>query len=661
MKLLKQRHETIDKMSKSLLAEPQVFCRKVISPVKCLIFVLTFLALNGSLNAEGKDSLWTVSFGDFTIVEPIDPGEKLLEGNRITTENEVQGLSDGLEQVIQNHTQAHVRNYGVGSSASIALRGSAAAHTEVYWNGINLNSPTHGQSDLSLIPSFFFDEMEMSHGISSLMEGAGAIGGLINLDQEGIPDDGKNVELTSSGGSYGNYRNKVVGSMGNEKVRGRVRLYQHSARNDFSYKNTSKPDNPTESLDNAALSQYGIMGEGELEISENSQIGVNQWYFDSDRELPSPIHVQSREEEQTDRNYRGVVNYQFQNEDHTFRSMAGYVDDYLLYINPSSDIYSETEVSRFIGGSDYSYSQGDFRLGAGVKGQINKAVTEGYPDGVRRDVLSSRANLFYQLTSDIHGGIVLRQELSNRETSPLLPGLVLSWRLLRGHPTLTLTAEASRNYKEPSLNDLYWEPGGNPDLQPEQSRELEMGLDFRHTLFDQRLTLTNETNVFYREVENKIVWEPGVSGNWGAQGFSEVFSNGLENHLTAQVNFEELEVGLRGVYAFTNSLTGENENQLIYLPRNTLRGNLFGKWNDWEFSLSSTYTGRQYLNSSNTRYLPGYELFHSGISRSFEWGGHSFNTGINLRNVMDKDYQTIANRPMPGRHFEVFLSLDLGI
>ena len=60
---------------------------------------------------------------------------------------------------------------------------------------------------------------------------------------------------------------------------------------------------------------------------------------------------------------------------------------------------------------------------------------------------------------------------------------------------LTARASVSKVYRIPTMNDLYWTPGGNPNLLPESGYAQEGGLliqfQQRSTSFNSNLTLFN--------------------------------------------------------------------------------------------------------------------------------------------------------------------------
>ncbi len=80
-------------------------------------------------------------------------------------------LTTSLSDLISEYTPVFIKSYGHGSTATASFRGTAATHTQVLWNGMNLNSPMRGIADLSLLPVFFTDDVYLLHGGSSMAEG----------------------------------------------------------------------------------------------------------------------------------------------------------------------------------------------------------------------------------------------------------------------------------------------------------------------------------------------------------------------------------------------------------------------------------------------------------------------------------------------------------
>src|SRR5690242_16953941 len=84
----------------------------------------------------------------------------------------VGNLSDKLSTAVP----LYLKSYGNNQLSTISIRGTTASQTAVLWNGININSPTLGQSDLALLPLYLFDELSIRYGGSSALYGSDAIG-----------------------------------------------------------------------------------------------------------------------------------------------------------------------------------------------------------------------------------------------------------------------------------------------------------------------------------------------------------------------------------------------------------------------------------------------------------------------------------------------------
>jgi iron complex outermembrane receptor protein len=66
--------------------------------------------------------------------------------------------NSAIADLLSENTEVFIKSYGMGGTATPSFRGTDASHTLVDWNGININSPMLGQTDLSLIPVGIMDE-----------------------------------------------------------------------------------------------------------------------------------------------------------------------------------------------------------------------------------------------------------------------------------------------------------------------------------------------------------------------------------------------------------------------------------------------------------------------------------------------------------------------
>jgi iron complex outermembrane receptor protein len=64
----------------------------------------------------------------------------------------------------------------------------------------------------------------------------------------------------------------------------------------------------------------------------------------------------------------------------------------------------------------------------------------------------------------------------------------------------------ARNYHEPSLNDLYYIPGGNPELKSEKGATADIGTGYSGNIGKSSYHVT--LNGYFSEIENWIIWLP---------------------------------------------------------------------------------------------------------------------------------------------------------
>ena len=148
---------------------------------------------------EGAQYLDTVQIAGSRL-HLLTPGHKRISIDSLTLQ---EAKGQNLADLLSRQSDVFIKSYGLGSLATTSLRGGGASHTAVIWNGFSLQSPMNGQLDLSLLPVFFFDEVEVQYGGSAALYGSGAVGGAIHLDNQIDFEKGLRIGGHGKLGSFG--------------------------------------------------------------------------------------------------------------------------------------------------------------------------------------------------------------------------------------------------------------------------------------------------------------------------------------------------------------------------------------------------------------------------------------------------------------------------
>lgn len=135
------------------------------------------------------------------IRDPVGPRDPAVAGSVVTRDRLV---GPGLEAQDVMRTQPGVavtESGGFGAPATAAVRGATAADTPVYLAGVRLNDDVGGTADLSLVPLWLIDRIEIYRGNAPLDADTWGPGGAIFFDPRRPTKDAGGVGYY--GGSWG--------------------------------------------------------------------------------------------------------------------------------------------------------------------------------------------------------------------------------------------------------------------------------------------------------------------------------------------------------------------------------------------------------------------------------------------------------------------------
>ncbi len=158
-----------------------------------------------------------------------------VAGSVVTRERLQTAGGAGAADVLRGEPGVQVQELGgSGAPSTAALRGATAADTPVYLAGVRLNDDVVGTADLSSVPLWLLDRIEVFRGNAPLDADRYAPGGAIFLEPRRPTRNGGGVGATA--GSFGLRQGWAYASWRGSHVRGLVGVGALRAVNDYSYR-----------------------------------------------------------------------------------------------------------------------------------------------------------------------------------------------------------------------------------------------------------------------------------------------------------------------------------------------------------------------------------------------------------------------------------------
>ena len=582
-----------------------------------------------------------------------------------------------VAELLQERTPLYIKNYGPGQLASISIRGTSAQQTAVLWNGLNIMLPTLGQNDFALLPVGANTRLAVQPGPAAALYGSGAIGGAVLLSTAPDWRPGLRGSAQADAGSFGLRGGSMEVSAASAAVAVRVAASYRQALNNYPYTTQEFGGPVRRMLAGAALRhQWSLAPEVALRLGAAGQLTASAWFTDTDREVQPAATGTNRHAQQLDQSRRLVLSYRHQASARAqWLVRAAAFEDVLNYHDIS--LISDSRVRTTQGQAEYTAAvgaRGSLRVGAEV--QHFSTTFREYASPLTTE---NRAAAFALLRYDPHPGLRLTANLRQAalpQGNPLTPTAGLEWDLWpNGLPTdslihsfnqvLTLKASAARSYRAPTLNERFFNPGGNPNLRPEIGLGYEAGLLHRARLAP-RTTLQTELTGYRQLVDDWVQWTPGPEGYWRPRNLRQVLTQGLEASTVLTLRRGAHRLGARAAYAFTQARTRRATaddpvpvgQPLPYVPTHTGTLGLDYAWHAWRVTAATSATSYRYTDATAQAFLPGYGLLGGSVGYALRLGGAEALLLLQGTNLLNHAYESYEGRPAPPRALSVSLRLS---
>jgi len=626
------------------------------------IIALSVFLASTKLNAQSLDSIqWlksvTISADRLNIYTK---GMKIITIDSVTMERY---HSDDAAVLLASQTPVYVKTYGQGGLATLSIRGTLATHAGVYWNGVNINQPNLGQTDITLIPLFFFESVALQYGGSSALFGSGNIGGglhLVNTPDFSTP---LRMKISTGVGSFHEYLGNIKASCGGKNIAYSLGASIKSLENDFQYTNLSHQHVHQQ---NAAFKNENILQQIDIKTSSNSTLSSGLWTLNNDRDLPSSMIASPGKEHQKDQSARAYVKWELVHPANILIIRSAWLVEKMHYTNPQAliDAHYQTNTCLIEGEYRRQLSPKTLLGIAGSAMQDNARITaySGYRQQVKGNLVGSLQQAF-----PMRGWVTtlsLRKEWIQGYSVPFCPSFGAEGRL---NKYFSARLHVASNFRAPTLNDRFWQPGGNENLKPETSWGCEAGIDWQTSTTDNRLQAGIGITAYYSLIRDLILWTPGENSIWSPENIQEVLSRGVELNFKSGIKLNKIEGKLHFDYSYTPSTFNKNEtgsnpvkgNQLTYIPIHNVVAGIRIDYSNFFFNWEQSLTGKRFILKDNSMLLDGYTLGNLSLGNIITINRTKLSLQGEIRNLLNTNYQAIQYYAIPGRSFRIIINFYL--
>ncbi len=554
-----------------------------------------------------------------------------------------------------------VRNYGVSNLATISLRGGNAAQTAVVIDGINVNNPMNGQTDFNTIPLFFFNDIYLIAGGNAASWGSGAVTGTIHLNQNTGKDSVASISLTQDFNSLQNYTAGLKTTLVKPSLKISSNVLWQFQTNRFSLSHYDI-DTAIEAPARQKGLNFSIVGN----IKTHWTIIAKIYAVDLKSKLAPTLNLTDTGQYQNTGFVLSYMRFMRQKNKRKWVQTLAHNYQSIDYFDKKIGLESDNSVNFILYEHEYSIPVKSWHLSGGLNAQYEWAQSPGYENTKNR----MKSALFLSTKKPFHKNMFLhlnaRQEFSFFNQN-FIHANVYDIRLTKNfNRHFEMMAATSKVFRLPTFNDLFWQPGGSPYLKPEKGFRHELGFSFK-TLGNNQ-TFRHQSQIFYGIMNNQLVWTPEGT-IWTAKNILHTQNFGLETQTSYQYHWSQnnsMFWQVRTYYTIADEINpGENPweiskiQQLIYIPMYRYHFGVGINVDRWSVRWYSNYTGYIYTLSDHSQWLEPFWLHHILLGKNFRMNhNHTISCNIYVQNVFNNAYQTMSNRPMPGRTIGIMLNLN---
>ncbi|MFV0468336.1 MAG: TonB-dependent receptor plug domain-containing protein [Dysgonomonas sp.] len=633
------------------------------------------LSMTHSMKVTGQttasDSISPTELKENALDEVIVTASRIeLSSNQVTrlitviTKDEIkQAPVQSIQDLLNYATGIDVlQRCGHGVQADISIRGGSFDQTAILLNGVNLSNPQTGHYSFDIpINLNDIERIEIIHGPSSLVYGASAFSGGINIITKKKPDHRAYGKIQA--GSH-----KLFGTEAGISLNGGVSSNQLSV----GY-NTSDGY-----IQNSDYSISNVLWQTNLHV-EKSEINIQLGY--NDKRYGANTFYSPTYPNQYDKTNSSLASIKATTGDRLKFIPSIYWsrhnDCFQLYRDGTPDIpswytghnYHRTDVygsnlnlqySSIIGITSFG---AEFRNEGIVSNVLGKTMET--PDG-KYTKSDNRTNISYALEHNLllrkfslTVGILTNHNTSLNKNYKFYPSIGSSYTLT---DNLKIFGSWSKATRMPTFTDLYYNTkthSGNENLKPEYSESAELGFKYANSFISAYIT------TYLMKGDNLIDWiKTDADAKWQSVNLATIDKKGIE--IGARINLHALskilypkttlQVGYARLHQSGDNISGQvNSNYVLNYLRDKFTAQLelplykhilTTNWNfRWQKRMGNYEKYNAETNTSNLNPYPAFSVLDFRINYN---ATSNLTINLDMNNLYNTHYFDLGNIPQSG-------------
>lgn len=583
--------------------------------------------------------------------------------------------ADNLPDAIRGFSGLQLRDYGgAGGVKTINVRSLGSAHTAIFLDGIPIDNAQNAQVDLGRIPTEGLEKAELYQGQrSALLQTAREYGSASSLHLTSAlpaPKGRNGFRLRVRGGSSGTispaaaWESRWSPVLSSRVQAGMTRSHGRYPFHVQDFRNTPEGYRGYDTVmvrENCDLTEF--RGDAHLFYTpEKGRYDVRLSWYDADRGIPGPVYKQSERyplsnDRQSDQDLSVQAGgTQELSEEVTLLARVRYARNRLLFLDVSE--LDPSLSARW----DYLQQGAYASVGLGWRATPNwhfGGAVDGQYETLQAAVNPRRRTLFAAVSAvwtdgPWKGDVSLQYQHSEGAGSYrfLSPAVILSWT---PDPYWSFGGFVKRSCRLPTFNDLYYSQVTVRTLRPEQVWQTAAHWSWKRAWPHWRFQARED--LYFNYVQDKLIAVPnGSLFRWSMYNIGGVRIFGDERSTSATWTGGGWTLGGTARYTFQWARDTETGGQIPYIPVHSANFLLSAARGGWGLEIQGFLTGERYISSTNRTdfRIDPWTTWDASLSYSIPRHGLTFR--LQLRNLLNENYEIIRQYPMPG--FQAFGVLE---